>query len=54
MHPAGLLDALNEVVEEPTLPVSATFKDTRIVNVRATKPRPKGCCTLSLPIGLAP
>jgi len=33
----GLLDALNEVVEEPTLPVSATFKDTRIVNVQSNE-----------------
>ena len=29
-----LLDALNEGVQEPTLPVTATFKDTRIVNVQ--------------------
>lgn len=27
-----LLDALNEDLEEPSFPVSATFKDTRIVN----------------------
>jgi len=27
-----LLDVLNEGVEEPSLPVTATFKDTRIVN----------------------
>ena len=33
----GLLDALNEGVEEPTVPVSATFKDTRIVNVQSNE-----------------
>jgi len=38
----GLLDALNEVVEEPTLPVSATFKDTRIVNVQSNETPAEG------------
>ena len=33
----GLLDALNEEVEDPTLPVTATFKDTRIVNVQSNE-----------------
>ena len=38
----GLLDALNEAVEEPTLPVSATFKDTRIVNVQSNETPAEG------------
>lgn len=38
----GLLDALNEVVEEATLPVSATFKDTRIVNVQSNETPAEG------------
>lgn len=38
----GLLDALNEGVEEPTLPVSATFKDTRIVNVQSNETPAEG------------
>lgn len=37
LHSQGLLDALNEAVEEPTLPVTATFKDTRIVNVQSNE-----------------
>ena len=38
----GLLDALNEGVEEPTVPVSATFKDTRIVNVQSNETPAEG------------
>jgi hypothetical protein len=38
----GLLDALNEVVEDPTLPVTATFKDTRIVNVQSNETPAEG------------
>lgn len=38
----GLLDALNEGIEEPTLPVSATFKDTRIVNVQSNETPAEG------------
>ena len=33
----SLLDALNEEVADPTLPVTATFKDTRIVNVQSNE-----------------
>ena len=38
----GLLDALNEGIEEPTLPVTATFKDTRIVNVQSNETPAEG------------
>ena len=38
----GLLDALNEGIEEPTVPVSATFKDTRIVNVQSNETPAEG------------
>ena len=38
----GLLDALNEGVKEPTVPVSATFKDTRIVNVQSNETPAEG------------
>ena len=38
----GLLDALNEAVEDPTLPVTATFKDTRIVNVQSNETPAEG------------
>ena len=38
----GLLDALNEGIEEPTLPVAATFKDTRIVNVQSNETPAEG------------
>ena len=38
----GLLDELNEAVEEPTLPVTATFKDTRIVNVQSNETPAEG------------
>ena len=38
----GLLDALNEGVEDPTVPVSATFKDTRIVNVQSNETPAEG------------
>ena len=38
----GLLDALNEGLEEPTLPVAATFKDTRIVNVQSNETPAEG------------
>ncbi|HAY56552.1 MAG TPA: hypothetical protein DCX49_03890, partial [Flavobacteriales bacterium] len=38
----GLLDALNEGLEEPTLPVTATFKDTRIVNVQSNETPAEG------------
>ena len=37
LHAQGLLDELNAVTEEPTLPVRATFKDTRIVNVQSNE-----------------
>ena len=37
VHGQGLLDLLNEDVEEPTIPVAATFKDTRIVNVQSNE-----------------
>ena len=37
-----LLDALNEGVEKPTLPVTATFKDTRIVNVQSNETPAEG------------
>ena len=33
----GLLDVLNESEEPVTVPVSATFKDTRIVNVQSNE-----------------
>ncbi|MEE2918585.1 MAG: DUF5777 family beta-barrel protein [Bacteroidota bacterium] len=37
-----LLDALNEGVQEPTLPVTATFKDTRIINVQSNETPAEG------------
>ena len=45
----SLLDALNEAVEEPTLPVSATFKDTRIVNVQQRNPSRRGAALCHCP-----
>ena len=42
MHAHGLLDELNEGVQEPTLPVRATFKDTRIVNVQSNETPAEG------------
>ena len=42
LNAQGLLDALNEGVEEPTVPVSATFKDTRIVNVQSNETPAEG------------
>jgi hypothetical protein len=42
MPAQGLLDALNEAVEDPTLPVTATFKDTRIVNVQSNETPAEG------------
>ena len=42
LHAQGLLDALNEGMEEPTLPVTATFKDTRIVNVQSNETPAEG------------
>jgi len=38
----GLLDVLNEEIEDPTLPVTATFKDTRIVNVQSNETPAEG------------
>ena len=42
VHAQGLLDELNAATEEPTLPVTATFKDTRIVNVQSNETPAKG------------
>ena len=42
VHGQGLLDLLNEDVEEPTIPVAATFKDTRIVNVQSNETPAEG------------
>ena len=42
LHAQGLLDELNAVTEEPTLPVRATFKDTRIVNVQSNETLAEG------------
>ena len=42
LHAQGLLDELNAVTEEPTLPVRATFKDTRIVNVQSNETPAEG------------
>ena len=42
MPAQGLLDALIEAVEDPTLPVTATFKDTRIVNVQSNETPAEG------------
>jgi hypothetical protein len=37
-----LLDVLNEGVEAPTTPVSATFKDTRVINVQSNETAASG------------
>jgi len=37
-----LLDVLNEGVEAPTVPVSATFKDTRVINVQSNETAASG------------
>jgi len=42
VHAQGLLDELNAATEEPTLPVTATFKDTRIVNVQSNETPSEG------------
>ena len=42
LHAQGLLDELNAAIEEPTLPVRATFKDTRIVNIQSNETPAEG------------
>ena len=42
LHAQGLLDELNAAIEDPTLPVRATFKDTRIVNVQSNETPAEG------------